>query len=144
MAVRPLGAALAAALFVPPGAPAALVVPPGAPAALVVPPGAPLALFAPSGAPAAPLVLASGGAAARAPAPEAAPGPQWQHLSGKADGAACRAALRDAGVRFRALPDRDAPDRRGCGVPHGVVVTRGPSGVSYGALTIDCSLALEL
>jgi hypothetical protein len=138
MAVRPLGAALAAALFVPQGAPAAPLM--GAPAApLIGAPAAPLI-----GAPAAPWLFASGSAVGSAPAATASPGLQWQHLSGKADGAACRAALREAGVRFRPLPDREAPDRRGCGVPHGVILTRGPSGVSYGALTVDCSLALEL
>jgi hypothetical protein len=107
-----------------------------------------VALCAPQGVPPAPFALSAGSEAGAKPGPAspgpAAPGPQWQHLSGKADGEACRAALREAGVRFRALPDRAAPDRRGCGVPHGVIVTKGPSGVSYGALTIDCSLALEL
>jgi hypothetical protein len=133
MAVRPFGAALAVALLSSPGAPAAPLVStsPGAPTA-------PLALSSPE-APAAPLVLTSGTAAGAASF-----GRQWQHLSGKADGAACRAALHKAGVRFRALPDQGAPDQQGCGVPHGVVVTRGPTGVSYGALLIDCSLALEL
>lgn len=129
MAVRPLGGALAAALFASAGPPAA----PFAPAPVGATPPAP-----------APVGAAPSARTSRAAATPAAPGAQWQHLSGKADGAACRAALREAGVRFRPLPDRDAPDRRGCGVPHGVVVTRGPSGVSYGALTLDCSLALEL
>jgi hypothetical protein len=61
------------------------------------------------------------------------------------DGAACRKGLDEMGVRFRPMPDRSEPDARGCGIPHGVVVTRGPSGIVYApALTIDCSLALEL
>ncbi len=68
---------------------------------------------------------------------------QWAHVS-SADGEACRAALRAAGVRFRALPDRTSPDARGCGIPHGVAVMRGPTGVQYGGLTMDCSLALRL
>ncbi|MDO9021360.1 MAG: extensin family protein [Deltaproteobacteria bacterium] len=69
---------------------------------------------------------------------------QWQHLASE-DAAACRAALRAAGVRFRAMPDRAAPDPRGCGIPHGVVVTRGPTGIVYDApLVVDCSLARQL
>ena len=56
-----------------------------------------------------------------------------------------RAALRAAGVRFSAMPDRAVPDARGCGIPHGVVVTRGPTGIVYDApLVIDCSLARQL
>lgn len=69
---------------------------------------------------------------------------QWLHLASD-DGATCRAALRAAGVRFSAMPDRAVPDARGCGIPHGVVVTRGPTGIVYDApLVIDCSLARQL
>jgi hypothetical protein len=61
------------------------------------------------------------------------------------DGPSCRAELVRQGVRFRNLPDRDAPDERGCGMPHGVVVEEGPSGVVYSPpLMVDCSFALEL
>jgi hypothetical protein len=69
---------------------------------------------------------------------------QWEHLA-KRDGDACRAALREAGVKFRALPDREGPDAKGCGIPHGVVVERGPTGIAYQRpLVVDCSLALTL
>jgi hypothetical protein len=72
---RPLGAALVAAPLAPAGGP--------------VP---------------APGPFAPGGAAEPAPAARA-PGRQWRHANEQADGAACRAALRDAGARFRPLPD---------------------------------------
>ncbi len=69
---------------------------------------------------------------------------QWDHVS-EGDPAACRAALRAAGTRFRSLPDRPTPDRQGCGIPHGVIVTRGPTGIVYDApLRVDCSLAARL
>jgi hypothetical protein len=69
---------------------------------------------------------------------------QWEHLAVE-DGGACREALRKSGVRFRELPDRAAPDGKGCGIPHGVMVTRGPSGVTYSPpLVVDCSLAATL
>jgi hypothetical protein len=61
------------------------------------------------------------------------------------EGATCRAALLRAGVTFRNLPDRATPDPSGCGIPHPVVVTRGPTGIRYGGpLFVDCSFALEL
>ena len=61
------------------------------------------------------------------------------------DAAACRDALRAAGVTFRALPDRAKRDAQGCGIPHPVFVTKGPTGITYaGPLLIDCSLAREL
>lgn len=69
---------------------------------------------------------------------------QWDHLA-RVDGAQCRARLRAAGVVFRAMPDRDAPDARGCGIPHGVVLLRGPTGIRYeGGVPIDCTLALRI
>lgn len=69
---------------------------------------------------------------------------QWDSLV-SVDGATCRAALRATGARFRALPDRPTPDARGCGIPHGVVLTRGPTGITYAnGLVIDCSFALQL
>jgi hypothetical protein len=69
---------------------------------------------------------------------------EWDRLA-SLDGAACRDKLVGLGVQFRALSDRSEPDQRGCGIPHGVLVTRGPTGIAYTpALQIDCSLALEL
>jgi len=68
----------------------------------------------------------------------------WDRLAGL-DGTACREKLGAAGVRFRAMPDQAEPNEEGCGIPHGVQVTQGPSGIKYSPpLKIDCSLALEL
>jgi hypothetical protein len=72
------------------------------------------------------------------------PHPEWDRLA-SFDGVACREKLVSLGVQFRALPDAPAPDAHGCGIPHGVLVTRGPTGIAYSPpLQIDCSLALEL
>lgn len=69
---------------------------------------------------------------------------QWQAMQAE-DGARCLASLRAAGVRFQALNARPAPDARGCGIPHPVLVTRGPTGIVYNApLRVECALALEL
>jgi len=69
---------------------------------------------------------------------------QWEHVA-SVDGVACRAELASEGVRFTSLADVAAPNRVGCGVPHGVVVTRGPTGIAYAPpLLVDCSLAREL
>jgi hypothetical protein len=69
---------------------------------------------------------------------------QWEHLS-SVGGAQCREALKKTGAVFRSLPDREKPDQNGCGIPHGVIVTKGPTGITYsGPLMIDCSLALTL
>jgi hypothetical protein len=69
---------------------------------------------------------------------------QWEHLS-SVDGAECREALKKTGAVFRSLQDRQKPDKNGCGIPHGVIVTKGPTGITYsGPLMIDCSLALSL
>ena len=69
---------------------------------------------------------------------------EWE-LVAAADGAACRAELAALGIRFRELPDRREPDAQGCGIPHGVIVTRGPLGLTYAPpLQIDCTLAKEL
>jgi hypothetical protein len=69
---------------------------------------------------------------------------EWDRLS-SIDGAACRQRLVEQHVQFRNLPDQTAPDEHGCGIPHGVVVQRAPSGITYAPpLQIDCSLALEL
>jgi hypothetical protein len=77
-------------------------------------------------------------------APEHALESEWNRLA-LVDGAACRQKLGELGVAFRNLPDQSAPDAHGCGIPHGVLVQRGPSGITYSPpLQIDCSLALEL
>jgi hypothetical protein len=69
---------------------------------------------------------------------------EWRRVASE-DGAACREELKALGIRFRALPERSEPDAAGCGIPHGVLVTRGPLGIAYApALQIDCSLAREL
>lgn len=69
---------------------------------------------------------------------------QWENLA-TVDGAQCREELKKTGAVFRALPDRAKPDHNGCGIPHGVIVTKGPTGITYaGPLMIDCSLALAL
>ncbi len=62
------------------------------------------------------------------------------------DGAACREALKAEGYAFQAHPDRARPDgKTGCGIPHGVVVVKGPSGVRYDPpITVDCTLARSL
>ena len=53
--------------------------------------------------------------------------------------------MAELGARFRTLPDQPAPDEHGCGIPHGVLVQQGPTGIIYTpSLQIDCSLALEL
>jgi hypothetical protein len=69
---------------------------------------------------------------------------QWSHIAAAA-GDDCRETLKATGAKFRAVLDAKKPNARGCGVPRGVVVTRGPSGIVYSPpLHIDCSLALKL
>ena len=68
----------------------------------------------------------------------------WTLVS-REDGAACRDELKSAGFKFQVLPDRTEVDRLGCGIPHGVVVLRGPTGVAYDPpITVDCTLARAL
>ena len=68
----------------------------------------------------------------------------WNRLA-TLDGKACREDLAARGVRFRSLPDELEPNEQGCGIPHGVLVTAGPTGIRYTpALRVDCSFALEL
>jgi hypothetical protein len=69
---------------------------------------------------------------------------QWSNVTAT-DGAACRVSLRAAGVTFASLPDRPQPDAKLCGIPHGVRLPRGPSGIAYQPeLVLDCSMALLL
>lgn len=78
----------------------------------------------------------------RSPEPELVDA--WS-LAAKEDGGTCRDVLKAEGFKFSALPDRDTPDKSGCGIPHGVVVYRGPTGVVYEpAITVDCALARAL
>jgi hypothetical protein len=82
-----------------------------------------------------------------ASAPSPFPGglsPQWLNAA-NVDPVACLAALQATGAKYRVLPPQDKPDRKGCGVPHGVLVMRGPSGIAYTPpLWVDCSFATEL
>jgi hypothetical protein len=69
---------------------------------------------------------------------------QWDHVVSASDGE-CVAALTATGAKFRALPEVAAPNARGCGIPRGVLLSRGPTGITYSPpISIDCSLALRL
>jgi len=69
---------------------------------------------------------------------------QWSNVT-TTDGAACRSSLRAWGVPHSPLPDRPAPDAKLCGIPHGVRVPRGPTGIAWQPeLVLDCSMALLL
>lgn len=66
-------------------------------------------------------------------------------LVAKEDGAACREELKTAGFKFQSLPDKTTADKSGCGIPHGVIVFRGPTGIVYDPpITVDCTLARVL
>ncbi|WP_437734986.1 extensin-like domain-containing protein [Sorangium sp. So ce1335] len=144
-------------------------------AALIAPPAPTLPVAAPAlagGAPSAPApapALAASPAAGGEPAtpPAASPGwagawvehladatglrerppraqRQWNHIAAAA-GADCRDALKSTGAKFRPMQDTQKPNKKGCGIPHGVLLTRGPTGIAYSPpLQIDCSLALRL
>lgn len=101
----------------------------------------PLSLIEPAGEPVAPPFSRF---FVERPGPQEMAKKQWENASSH-DGAECRAALAEAGVRFSSARDVPEPDKKGCGIPHGVVVTRGPTGIVYAPpLAIDCSLALHL
>lgn len=75
---------------------------------------------------------------------EGAASPQWSNAAA-VDGAACVAALKASGAKFTAHKPQSAPDKKGCGMPNPVTVSKGPTGIVYSpALVIDCSLAAEL
>ncbi len=85
-----------------------------------------------------------------APEPEAIvdtrthPQKQWDHIAAAAP-ADCRERLASTKAKFQPLPDVAKPNLKGCGIPHGVMLTRGPTGIRYSPpVSIDCSLALEL
>ncbi len=66
-------------------------------------------------------------------------------LASREDGAACREALKSAGFKFTAYPDKAQPDKNGCGIPHAVVVSKGPTGIRYDPpITVDCAFARSL
>jgi hypothetical protein len=84
-------------------------------------------------------------ASANAPVAEPPPLLDAWSLAAREDGLACREELKTAGFEFHSYPDKAQPDKSGCGIPHGVVVFRGPTGITYvPAITIDCSLARAL
>lgn len=85
-----------------------------------------------------------------APAAPAEPEPEplldaWS-MAAREDGQACREALKTQGYAFQSFPDRAQPDgKTGCGIPHGVVVVKGPTGIRYEPpITVDCALARSL
>jgi hypothetical protein len=85
------------------------------------------------------------------PQPESEPEPEpeppldtWS-LAAREDGDACRAELKAAGFRFTALPDQKEVDKNGCGIPHGVIVVKGPTGIVYDPpIMVDCTMARAL
>jgi hypothetical protein len=84
----------------------------------------------------------------RAPAQaDAFPGglsPQWLNAA-NVDRLACLARLDASGAKYRTLPPQPKPDRHGCGMPNGVIVFRGPTGIVYNPpLTVDCSFAQDV
>jgi hypothetical protein len=93
------------------------------------------------------LVFAAGVAGAKAPAASPFPGglsPQWLNAA-SVDPVECLARLKESGARYRELSFQSHPDKKGCGVPHGVLVTRGPTGIAYAPpLLVDCSFAVLL
>jgi hypothetical protein len=69
---------------------------------------------------------------------------QWKWIAGAA-GDDCKEKLAATGAKFRPALEAKKPDAKGCGVPRGVVLTRGPTGLAYSPpIYIDCSLALRL
>jgi hypothetical protein len=91
--------------------------------------------------------------AAPEPPAEEAPAPvddrprarrQWDHVVAAGDGE-CRAKLEATGAKFLSMKDVGSPNAKGCGIPRGVVLKRGPTGIQYSPpISIDCSLALRL
>lgn len=70
--------------------------------------------------------------------------PQWLNAA-NVEPTACLAKLAATGAKYTVLPQQSKPDAKGCGVPHGVMVTRGPTGITYSPpLWVDCSFATLL
>ncbi len=100
------------------------------------------------------LLVAAGALAAARPARAGDPvssspfpgglSPQWLNAA-QVSAADCLATLAASGARYRVLPAQARPDRKGCGMPHGVIVTRGPTGIVYSPpLALDCSFAVDV
>jgi hypothetical protein len=69
---------------------------------------------------------------------------QWDHISARST-ESCRARLEELGAKFQPLPEVTKPNARGCGIPQGIVLTQGPTGIRYSpAVSVDCSFALVL
>lgn len=69
---------------------------------------------------------------------------QWRWITEASD-ERCREALGATEAEFTALPDVGAPDKNGCGIPRGIILKRGVTGVRYSPpLRIDCSFAVRL
>jgi hypothetical protein len=69
---------------------------------------------------------------------------QWRWIRNATDDG-CRDRLRETEAKFHALDDRERPDPKGCGIPRGVILQRGPTGLRYSPpLRVDCSFALRL
>lgn len=75
---------------------------------------------------------------------ESRPEKQWRWIRQATDDT-CRERLAETKARFFALPDRERPGANGCGIPRGVLLRVGPTGVRYSPpIRIDCSFALRL
>lgn len=84
-----------------------------------------------------------GGTKSAAPAPVVS-SPQWANAA-QVDATVCLATLKASGAKFVAHAPMKKPNARGCGMPQGVTLTKGPSGIVWSPpLEIDCSLAEEL
>ena len=61
------------------------------------------------------------------------------------DAPATFAALKGTSAKYTVHAPQKAPNKQGCGMPNGVTMTKGPSGIVYSpALEIDAALAKEL
>jgi hypothetical protein len=70
--------------------------------------------------------------------------PQWDNAAA-VDGPATIASLKAAGAKLTAQPPQKKPNSKGCGMPNGLTLTKGPTGIVYSpALEIDAALAKEL
>jgi hypothetical protein len=79
------------------------------------------------------------------PEPEPEPLVDAWSLNAREDGETCRADLKAAGFKFTSMPDQQAVDKNGCGIPHGVIVMKGPTGVAYDPpIMVDCTMARAL
>ncbi|HZO15912.1 MAG TPA: extensin family protein [Polyangiaceae bacterium] len=98
-------------------------------------------------------VVAEGAPPAKTPPPEkepqeqetlSRPERQWRWIREATDDT-CREQLAQTKAKFHPLRDREKPDAKGCGIPRGVLLRTGPTGVRYSPpIQIDCSFALRL